>query len=80
MRTGKPGERVHDTKPCATNESSRSVSTFALNDGSDARNDENDCGPCNRFRSTSVAQRPDTAANATSTGQSAVGRSQVTVW
>lgn len=71
---------MHDTNPCATNDSSRSVSTFALNEGNEARNDENDCGPCIRLRSTRVAHRPDTAARATSTGQSAVGRSQVTVW
>lgn len=80
VRTGKPGEREQDTNPCATNDSSRSVSTFALNDGSPARNCENDRGPCIRSRSTSVAHRPLIAASATSTGQSAVGRSQVTVW
>lgn len=80
VRTGKPGEREHDTTPCATNESSRSVSTFALNDGSPARSAENDCGPCMRLRSTKVAHRPEIAARATSTGQSAEGRSQVTVW
>ena len=80
VRTGKPGERAHDTKPCATNESSRSVSTFALNVGSPARNCENDRGPGIRSRSTSVAHRPLIADSATSTGQSAAGRSQVTVW
>ena len=80
VRTGKPGEREHDTTPCATNDSSRSVSTFALNDGNPARNWENDRGPCIRSRSTSVAHRPLIAASATSTGQSRDGRSQVTVW
>jgi hypothetical protein len=80
VRTGKPGEREHDTRPWATNESSRSVSTFALSDGNPDRNRENDRGPCIRSRSTSVAHRPLIAASATSTGQSADGRSQVTVW
>lgn len=80
VRTGKPGEREHDTNPCATNDSSRSVSTFALNDGNPARSCENDSGPRIRSRNTSVAHRPLIAARATSTGQSAVGRSQVTVW
>lgn len=80
VRTGKPGERVHDTRPCAVNDSSRSVSTFALSAGNPARNAENDRGPCMRSRSTSVAHRPLTAASATSTGHCADGRSQVTVW
>ncbi|GHH41852.1 hypothetical protein GCM10017774_37120 [Lentzea cavernae] len=71
---------MHDTNPCATNDSSRSVSTFALSDGNPARNRVNDRGPAIRSRSTSVAHRPLIAASATSTGQSADGRSQVTVW
>ena len=71
---------MRSTRPCATSDSSRSVSTFALNDGNPARSCENDRGPHSRSRSTSVAHRPLIAASATSTGQSSDGRSQVTVW